>query len=353
MPEPHHKQRTRRAIRGATARSHRRGTGARKRAEDTAAAAAGSFARGFMKIIAAAALPAVVLTAGPPGAAAAALTAGDSGAGTVIATAGTEDLAAASDTLMITAPREDLAEVIAEVGARMRRADQAAAGMSYTTTAWNVERYGPDDTTGTAVRTVTVRRHRKGSDGAVGSVTLRSVEQRFEDGIPVAETRRDGGAAAWREAAAPLLDQLPFADGAAGRYRYEVRERVLVGNTLLYRIAFTPRNGFDALPDGEAWVDFAGWTVRRIAAWYPEGRPLPTVMLAGVRVYRLVVEPRGGRFLPVDVWLELELRDVPLVAAPRSVGMRVVTSEVTVPDSLAGGSPGRDDARDTREFWLD
>ncbi|MBU2501137.1 hypothetical protein KJ682_07420 [bacterium] len=336
MPEPHHETSTRRAIRGATARTHRRGTGARKRAEEAAAAAVGSFARGFMLIIVAAALTAAV-TAGAAGAAG----------------PGAEDALAASDTLVITAPREDLAEVIAEVGARMRRADQAAAGMSYTTTAWNVERYGPDDTTGTAVRTVTVRRHRKGPDGAVGSVTIRSVEQRFEDGIPVAETRRDGGAAAWREAAAPLLDQLPFADGAAGRYRYEVHERVLVGNTLLYRIAFTPRNRSDALPDGEAWVDFAGWTVRRIAAWYPEGRPLPTVMLSGVPVYRMVVEPRDGRFLPVDVWLELELREVPLVAAPRSVGMRVVTTEVTVPDSLAGGSPGRDDARDPREFWLD
>ncbi|MGD9548679.1 MAG: hypothetical protein AB7V45_14220 [Candidatus Krumholzibacteriia bacterium] len=340
MPEPHHETSTRRAIRGATAGSHRRGTGARRRAEDAAAAAAGSFARGFMQMVVATVVAAVVLAAGTAGAA------GDAGPGT-------GDALAASDTLVITAPREDLAEVIAEVGARMRRAEAASPGLSYTTTARQVEWYGPDDTTGTAVRTVAVRRHRMGPDGAVGSVTIGSVEQRFENGILVAETRRDGGAAAWREAAAPLLDQLPFADGAAGRYRYEVRERVLVGNTLLYRIGFAPRNRLDALPDGEAWVDFAGWTVRRLTAWFPEGRPLPTVMLAGVPVYRMAVEPRDGRFLPVDVWLELEVRDVPLVAEPRRVGMRVVTSEVAVPGSLAGDSPGRDDARDPREFWLD
>ncbi len=260
---------------------------------------------------------------------------------------------AVADTLVVTAGSEDLAGVIAAVGRRMREADLRAAPYAYTTVTTRTDAYGPDDSTGVVIVTRTVARQIRDQDQGGRTVTLATRTRRFEDGNLVWESTRDEpGSARWREPARPLLESLPFAEGAADKYRYEVRERHLVGNTLIYRIAFTPRNRFDPLPSGEVWVDYAGWVMRRLVAHMDRGTT-PTALLDEVPLYRLVQEQRDGLWLPVDVHLVMDLKPAPLVTLPRRMDLRVQVTDVEVRGSVdARHRRLTADERDPEEFWL-
>ncbi len=260
---------------------------------------------------------------------------------------------ALADTLTVTADSEELAEVIAAVGRRMREADQRAAPYAYTTVTTRTDSYGPADSSGVTIVTRTWTRQIRDRDQSVRTVTLAVETRRYEGGKLVwTSSGGDPGSARWREPARPLLEALPFADGAAGKYRYEVRERRLVGNTLLYNIAFTPRNRFDPLPTGEVWVDYAGWVMRRLTAHMAQGST-PTALLNEVPLYRLVQEQRGGLWLPVDVHLVMNLKPAPLLTLPRRMDLRVRIKDVEV-----RGRPDRRhsrltaDERNPDEFWL-
>ncbi len=261
---------------------------------------------------------------------------------------------AAPDTMIVTAERENLAAVVAAVGRRMREADQRAAPYSYTAETVRRDRFGPADTTGVTVVYRTVTRLNRDRDGSVRRVILAQSTRRYEDGTLVWESRQqDPGPATWREPARPLLDSLPFAAGAADRYDYQVLQRQLVGNTLLYRIAFSPRNPFDRLPSGEVWVDFAGWVMRRLTAHMDPGTT-PTMLLDEVPLYRLEQERRDGLWLPVDVHLVMNLKPSPLVTTPRAMDIRVKITEVAVKGSLDDRHRRLTaDGRDPGEFWLD
>ncbi len=258
------------------------------------------------------------------------------------------------DTMLVTADREDLAEVIAAVGRRMRAADLRAAPYSYTTETIRRDRFGAADTIGVTVVYRTVARMSRDRDGSVRKILLVSSTRRFEDGVLVWESRQDDpGSAQWREPARPLLESLPFAEGAADRYGYQVLARQLVGNTLLYNIAFEPRNPFDKLPSGQVWVDYAGWVMRRLTAHMDPGTT-PTALLNSVPVYRVVQEQRGGLWLPVDIHLVMELKPSPLVTTPQVMDIQVKITDVEVHGDVDDRHRRLTaDGRDPREFWLD
>jgi len=260
---------------------------------------------------------------------------------------------ALADTLTVTADSEELAGVIAAVGRRMREADQRAAPYAYTTVTTRTDSYGPADSTGVTIVTRTWTRQIRDRDQSVRTVTLAVETRRYEGGKLVWTSNGDRpGSARWREPARPLLEALPFAPGAADKYRYEVREHRLVGNTLIYRIAFRPRNRFDPLPTGEVWVDYAGWVMRRLTARMARGST-PTALLDEVPLYRLVQEQREGLWLPVDVHLVMNLKPAPFLTLPRRMDLRVRIKDVEVrgrPDPRHSRLTA--DERNPDEFWL-
>ncbi len=258
------------------------------------------------------------------------------------------------DTMIVTAARENLTEVITSIGQSMREVNSRSAPYSYTTETTRKDCFGNSDTTGVMVLYRNVARLSRDRAGATRRIMLTASTRRYEDGVLVWKSEDDKqGQAQWREPARPLLDSLPFAEGAADLYHYEVLERQLVGNTLLYHIAFKPRNGFDPLPSGEVWVDFTGWVMRRMTAHMSRGRT-PTLLLAEVPHYGLVVEQRAGLWLPVDVHLVMNLKPSPLLTMPRSMDIRVKISDVKV-HVLDEGVKSAQATKENhaQEFWLD
>lgn len=62
------------------------------------------------------------------------------------------------------------------------------------------------------------------------------------------------------------------------RYRYQIEERSLVGDHLIYRIGFTPRSGLELLPSGRVWIDTNDFVIVREEFWYRDRSPAPLLL---------------------------------------------------------------------------
>jgi len=169
-------------------------------------------------------------------------------------------------------------------------------------------------------------------------------------------------AADWIEESEEAFSTMPFTEGSARNYRYEILDRQQVGNSLIYKVSFAPKSRFDALPAGVVWVDYSNWVIRKVEAHMTETVPFPLILEA-MPVLRFSQERVGGYWFMTDMQVRIDLRKMPLVPIPDNVEVRVqmkdivingqaVSPENAVPEPIVSPLPGGDILPEPDGFWL-
>ncbi|MBE0568032.1 MAG: hypothetical protein IH621_18910, partial [Krumholzibacteria bacterium] len=260
------------------------------------------------------------------------------------------------DTMMVTAPRVTIGEVIEAIGRRMEQEARRLQEAEFTTLTTVVERDLPSRQGDDYTVTETAERHRVSRELGEQAVRLWKRERKVKDGVVVEEEIDEKAKTTWQDLEQSIMMAMPFSPGSGGRYRYTITGRELVGNDLIYRIGFTPRNRFEALPTGTVWVDYSHWVIRKVEARMTEVVPFP-LFVEAVPVFRMSRERFGEYWFTTDMHLEVDLKQVPLVGNPRVIEVRV-----QLQDMVINGQPRRPDSGvprllrrgnlDPDQFWL-
>jgi len=104
----------------------------------------------------------------------------------------------------------------------------------------------------------------------------------------------------------------PFALLTADRYRYRILERTLIGDHLIYRIGFEPRNRFQPGLRGQVWIDYGEFAIRRMEGSITGVSPAP-LFVKEVPRFHLRQREVAGRWLPADFSAEVVMRKLPLL----------------------------------------
>ncbi|MCP4571296.1 MAG: hypothetical protein GY838_03020 [bacterium] len=260
------------------------------------------------------------------------------------------------DTLMVTADAVSVDEIIEAVGRKMEAESLAMKDVEFTSLTTVVERQVRSRNGRDYKVTETAERMSFDGEGKNHSVRLWERTRTVENGEVVdeevdTEQERDFG-----DVQHTLAMAMPFSRSTGHRYSYSVEDRKLVGNSLIYRIAFEPKSRFEALPSGTAWVDYSHWVLRRLDAEMTDVVPFP-LFLKGIPKFRVSRERHGGYWFTTDMHLEVELRKIPVGDLPRLVEVRTQLRDIVIngePVSMDMAVPER--ARhgnlDPDDFWL-
>jgi hypothetical protein len=239
-----------------------------------------------------------------------------------------------ADTLHVGAPRVTLDEIIADIGRQQRANRDSLRSVAFTaviTTARTPQGQAPagTDSLGTwEVDELALRyEQRHGLPDRV--VRLWQRERKFEHGVPQPPKDKPAARPEWQPRSNDMVQDLPFAEGGAARYRYELLRSTMVGNSLVHVVAFAPKDRFAALPSGTIWVDIADWAIRRVDVRFDGAVPLPWVIRAIPR-YRLRQAPCGGVWFPVLETARIELRDLPLLDSGGAYDMRIELRDIVI-----------------------
>lgn len=260
------------------------------------------------------------------------------------------------DTMLVTAPRVTIGEVIEAIGRRMEAEARAMRDVEFTTLTTVVEHDTPSRIGGDYKVTELAERTRMSPDRGLRSVRMWKRERQVKNGEVVKEDIADRPERSWDDMQQNMMMAMPFAPGSGGRYKYTITARDLVGNSLIYRIDFAPKSRFEALPTGTVWVDTGRWVIRKVEARLTDVVPFP-MFLESIPVFRLSRERLGEYWFTTDVQMEVRLHKLPLLKLPRVIDLRTTLDDFLIngqprdPDSPAMSDPGNVDP-DSAGFWL-
>jgi hypothetical protein len=227
------------------------------------------------------------------------------------------------DTVLVAAPRVTIDEVVRRIGERLE-ADRYAIGQhAFTGIYTMIARDDPADSNRYTLYEGADRIH-KNDDGTLHYARLWQRERRYEDGRLESEKIEEEIETDWSRMSRQLA--VPFSLETGDQYVYEILDRMLIGMSLVYKMRFRPKDQFAALPSGVVWVDYSDWVIRRFDAAMTGAVPLPMV-LKSVPAYRLRRVKRGDWWVLHDIYVQAELRRVPLLKIPGSVTLRFQTRD--------------------------
>jgi hypothetical protein len=186
------------------------------------------------------------------------------------------------DTIRVTAPRLRVSEVVRRIGETMRQRELALESYVSTQVDRVVMYDSDDDRSETADRNVyvTARRISRDPRGEMRNVRLYSREEEYRDGeLKKSETEADIEQE-WQEEIAENTMAMPFDLLTSGRFKYEIKERTLIGENLVFRIAFEPANVFETSMAGEVWIDYSDFVIRRMEGRIVGPSPMPLLVKA-------------------------------------------------------------------------
>ena len=109
------------------------------------------------------------------------------------------------------------------------------------------------------------RVYRKRPD-KVRSVTLKQ-KSNFKD--------ENGASVSFGSSMGEDLVTFAFSPRTRSKYSFQILDRKIVGNHVVYVIGFTPRSKLDDLPTGKAWIDTNEFVIVRQEFWYRDRSPAP------------------------------------------------------------------------------
>jgi len=272
-------------------------------------------------------LLALVLAAGPQGRPARAATSSTSGPSVA-----TEDtMFTELPPLLVTAPRVTIEEILGRVARGERRRDSLMTDQSFLLTVRmvrNADREKPAQ-----LVTELVTRVWKKKPDKVRSQLLRRV---------VPHPEKKGGARVSLRGSAGMDEEVvdfAFRPEAHRQYRYRIAGRDIVGDHLIYRIAFEPRSLLDpATPRGVVWIDTNDFVIVRQEVIFDRSPAAP--ILKGID--RMVIERQNvdGYWVLARVLLRAQAA-IPLPQIGRSFDFALRFDEYAIntglPDSLFTG----------------
>lgn len=264
-----------------------------------------------------------------------------------------------TDTVVVSAPQITVDEVIDEITRRSEHDDYLMANYEYTTLITQVLRDEPGTEGGNyKIEEYALRHHFSRELGSqVAKLWERS--RKFENGEEVEDEVDEEMSAEFLPAQGSLIEAGPFSPEGRNLYKYEILDRLLVGNNLIYKISFEPKVKFDALPSGTIWVDYSNWVVRKFEARMTDTVPYP-MFLKSVPVYRMSQERFGDFWFPTEIFMRVNLRKIPLLPIPDNVEVRaslrdiVINGQALLPEDTAPGAMGSDLSAEEIDggFWL-
>ncbi len=264
-----------------------------------------------------------------------------------------------SDTMVVTAPPVTVEEVIEAIAQRMERDNYLMRDYEYTTLVTQVLRDEPGAEGGDYKIEEYALRHHFSSElgGQVAKLWERSRE--YEGGEQVEDEVDEEVSAEFLPMQGDLIEAMPFSKNGGQRYHYNILDRKLVGNNLIYKISFQPKVKFEALPKGTIWVDYSNWVIRKFEAEMTDAVPFP-MFLKSVPVYRMSQERFGEFWFPTEVFMRIQLRKIPLVPMPDNIEVRaslrdiVINGESLNPEDTAPGTGVSDLSPEELSggFWL-
>ncbi|MBU1073786.1 hypothetical protein KKG45_11125, partial [bacterium] len=215
------------------------------------------------------------------------------------------------DTVRVQAPRLRVSELVERIGERMER-DYRRLGVMSATSLSHVDLFWDRADPARARREEHIEASRLtlDADGEEHVARLFRTVRKYEGGELVAEEIDPEIVEQWQEDVAGQAMDMPFLLMTAGRYRYEILERVLIGDHLVFKIGFTPRSRFEPGLDGVVWIDYSDLVIRRMEGRVPGPTPAPLFVAA---VPRFVWTQRrvGARWLTDELYAEITMTDLP------------------------------------------
>ncbi len=236
------------------------------------------------------------------------------------------------DTLAVTAERVSVEEIIRAITERLE-ADEARIRTHESTQLMTMiahESQEPDCDDYTIYETAERQRVERGS--AIQSVVLWERERKYRDGkLQEDKDQKDKKQdqemkAEWFDIGQGLSIATPFDAETGDKYHYELEDRALVGNNVVYRIGFAPKNRFEALPSGTVWVDYTDLVLRRIEARYTDAVPVP-LFLKAVPFLRITQKKVGDYWVADEIHARAVLRNLPIPDWPATLELRLVVKD--------------------------
>ena len=263
---------------------------------------------------------------------------------------GTVAAEAWADTLHVAAPRVTLAEIIADIGRRQRADRDSLRSVAFTAVVTTVRSpngraadAAAGDLRGDWELEESALRYEQQRGRPDRIVRLWERKQSFRDGVPQPATESTHVKPAWQPRPMEMVDDLPFAEGGAKLYRYELLESKLVGGSLVHVVSFSPRDRFAPLPSGTIWVDIADFAIRRVDARFGEAVPFPWV-IRGIPHYRQRQAPCGGVWFPMLETARVEMRDLPLAGGGGTWDLKVELRDIVINGEPCDGAAGANGA---------
>ncbi len=251
------------------------------------------------------------------------------------------------DTVETTAERVAVDEVIAAVGKKMEDDWAKIEDHEFTGLFTSITRDNPGINGGNYTLYESAARFRLTRGGDKHQVRLWQRKRRYEENLVISDEVDDQVEAVWAEAGSALIEATPFLPESGNRYNYEILDRKLVGNSLVYKIRFIPRSQFEALPSGIVWIDYSNWVIRKVDAAMTGVVPMP-FLVRDVPFYRMTKVQVGDFWVNGETHTLARLRSVPFVPVPNNIDVKFVAVDHVI-NGLQGTVPAM---IDTSEFWL-
>ncbi len=244
---------------------------------------------------------------------------------------------AVADTVKVTEARLRVSELVRLIGERMRD-DERRLGAYAVTAISRTEIFHDDRTDTLGHRTVISEAVRidVDRDGERRTARLRRAEREYDEGKLKKDELDTEIAREWSEEAGDLAMDMPFLLTSGGRYKYEIRERRLIGDHLVFAIGFEPKDHFSPGIAGTVWIDYGDLVIRRMEGRMVGPSPAP-LFVAAVPRFTWKQRQEGDLWVSDEFEVEIVLRKLPLL--PSRVTARVRLRDWDIAGAGAGEGP--------------
>ncbi|MBU8869672.1 MAG: hypothetical protein KOO60_02240 [Gemmatimonadales bacterium] len=234
------------------------------------------------------------------------------------------------DTLLVSAPRVRVEEIIKAIGERIESDENLIQSHEFTVLTTMIQREDSDPESGNFILYESAERQRVARGGSFQSVQLWDRERKFKDGeLEEEKHEEEEFKTEWRDIGQGVSMASPFSPQTGDQYKYEIEDRQIVGNNVVYKILFEPKSRFEALPSGTVWVDFSDLVLRRIEARFTDSVPYP-IFLKAVPFMRVTQKKLGDFWVADEVHARIELRNVPLPGWPNNIELRTMIKDQVI-----------------------
>ncbi len=263
------------------------------------------------------------------------------------------------ETVVVSASQVTIDEVIEAITRRIEREDALMFEYEYTTLVTVVIRDEPVGDDGDYQIEENASRYHYSRSMGTQVAQLWERSRKFEDGEQVEDEVDEELSAEFLPLQENMTETMPFSPNGGRSYDYSILDRQLVGNNLIYKVGFEPKDKFEALPSGTVWVDYSNWVVRKFESRMIETVPYP-IFIESIPVYRLSQERFGDFWFPTEMQMQIQLRKIPLLGIPDNVEVRVSLQDIIINGKTINPEdtvPGAGDSDITEEeiaegFWL-